>query len=211
MRFIYFLGALESDESQIEHDLRTAYYSHHNPMAQLILFYLFQFDQLVRSLNIDPDSPTFRIITDGQLPLRQCLHPEACAKDIELPNYYCKFSDLRKEFVRYKSAGLSRALIPVKDIKNLPNMPQLPALPASIAEMMEGKHLKSYTHPLLLLNIKLSFSLSFSLFSNAELKIELTGQEQEDDFYIKESQDMITVIQKMLSAGKFGIFHCKIL
>lgn len=111
----------------------------------MILFYFhhisiyFQFDQLVRSLNIDPDSPTFRIITDGQLPLRQCLHPEACAKDIELPNYYCKFSDLRKEFVRYKSAGLSRALIPVKDIKNLPNMPQLPAPPASISEMMEGK------------------------------------------------------------------------
>lgn len=97
-----------------------------------------KFDQEIRARNIDPDSPTFRIITDGQLPLRQCLHPEACAKDIELPNYYCKFSDLRKEYVRYKSAGLSRALVPVKDVKNLPNMPPLPAQPSTIAEMFSG-------------------------------------------------------------------------
>lgn len=98
-----------------------------------------QSDQFLRSLNIDPDNPSFRFITDGQLPLRQCLHPESCAKDIELPNYYCRFSDLRKEFVRFKSADLSRALVPIKDIKNLPNMPPLPAQPTSIAEMIAGK------------------------------------------------------------------------
>lgn len=73
------------------------------------------------------------------MPLRQCLHPEACAKDIELPTYYCKFSDLRKEFVRFKSGGLSRALVPVKDVKNLANMPALPVQPASIAEMISGE------------------------------------------------------------------------
>lgn len=102
------------------------------------LLFIYQFDQEIRVRNIDPDSPTFRIITDGQLPLRQCLHPEACAKDLELPSYYCKFSDLRKEYVRYKSNGLSRALVPVEDVKNLSNMPPLPSQPTSIAEMFTG-------------------------------------------------------------------------
>lgn len=95
----------------------------------------YQFDQEIRSRNIDPESPTFRLITDGQLPLRQCLHPEACAKDIELPNYFCKFSDLRKEYVRFKSGDLSRALVAIKDV---PNMPALPAQPTCIADMIAG-------------------------------------------------------------------------
>lgn len=40
-----------------------------------------------------------RFVVDGQAPLRQCLHPEACNKDIELPEHYNHFHDLRKEFV----------------------------------------------------------------------------------------------------------------
>lgn len=39
-------------------------------------------------------------------------------------------------------------------------------------------------------------------FSFTELKVEISEQEQEQDFYIKERQDMITVIQKMVAAGK---------
>lgn len=50
---------------------------------------------------IDPYSPGFRLVTDGQLPLRQCLHPEAWRKDIELPYYYTMFHDLRKEVARF--------------------------------------------------------------------------------------------------------------
>lgn len=86
-------------------------------------------------MNIDPDSPTFRIITDGQLPLRQCLHPEACAKDIDLPAYYCRFIDLRKEFTRYISF--------VKKNSN-PNMPQSITQPASIAEMVKGSFYQTF-------------------------------------------------------------------
>ncbi|XP_055313922.1 RNA-binding protein fusilli isoform X2 [Sitodiplosis mosellana] len=93
-----------------------------------------QFDQEIRSRNIDPDSPTFRLITDGQLPLRQCLHPQACAKDIELPNYFCKFSDLRKEFVRFKTSDAWRSVVPIKDLPNMP--PQMPVQPTSIADMI---------------------------------------------------------------------------
>lgn len=101
-------------------------------------FIYFQFESYVRSLQIDPHSPNFRFITDGQLPIRQCLHPEVCAKDLNLPHYYWKFSDLRKEFVRFKSGDLSRALIPVGDVKKLPTMPSLPAQPLSIGDMLQG-------------------------------------------------------------------------
>lgn len=98
-----------------------------------------QFDAYTRSLSIDPNSPNFRLITDGQLPLRQCLHPEASAKEILIPQYYWRFSDLRKEIVRYKSGDLSRALVPVSDATKLQSMPTLPPPPISIAEMIAGK------------------------------------------------------------------------
>lgn len=79
----------------------------------------------------------FKIITFGQLPLRQCLHREACVKEIGLPAYYNKFSDLRKEFSIFKTGDLSRALVPVKDIKRILQMPAV-TLPQSIGEIMKG-------------------------------------------------------------------------
>lgn len=79
------------------------------------------------------------MVTDGQLPLRQCFHPEAVAKDIQLPSYYWKFSDLRKEFLHSKSSNLSRALIPINDASKLPNMPGVPQPPSSLAEILSGK------------------------------------------------------------------------
>ncbi|XP_072389210.1 RNA-binding protein fusilli isoform X1 [Diabrotica undecimpunctata] len=59
------------------------------------------FDLFCNSLHIDPNNSGFRIVTDGQLPLRQCLHPEACRKDLDLPPYYSTFHDLRKEVAKY--------------------------------------------------------------------------------------------------------------
>jgi len=38
------------------------------------------------------------LVTDGQLPLRQCLLPETCNKGIDLTPLYTSFFDLRKEF-----------------------------------------------------------------------------------------------------------------
>lgn len=67
-------------------------------------FLVLQFDLFVRSLQIDPESPLFRLVTDGQLPLRQCLHPEASSKNIELPSYYFRFHDLRKDFRAFYQA-----------------------------------------------------------------------------------------------------------
>ncbi|XP_046973733.1 RNA-binding protein fusilli isoform X1 [Vanessa cardui] len=69
-----------------------------------------QFDEFVRSLQVDPHSPLFRLVTDGQPPLRQCLHPEACSKELTLPTYYARFHDLRKEYVRaYTLRAVTRA------------------------------------------------------------------------------------------------------
>ncbi|CAH1180738.1 unnamed protein product [Phyllotreta striolata] len=59
------------------------------------------FEVYCNTLHIDPHNSGFRLVTDGQLPLRQCLHPEACRKDIDLPNYYSIFHDLRKEVAKF--------------------------------------------------------------------------------------------------------------
>jgi len=57
-----------------------------------------RFDAFARSkLALDSGS-TFHLVTDGQLHLRQSLHPEACTKQFELPHYYWAFHDLRKKF-----------------------------------------------------------------------------------------------------------------
>ncbi|XP_037888194.1 RNA-binding protein fusilli isoform X3 [Glossina fuscipes] len=93
-----------------------------------------EFDEYLRILSLSDTD--FKLITDGQLPLRQCLHREACVKEIELPAYYNKFSDLRKEFNHFKSGDLSRALVPVKDIKKILQLPAT-QLPQSIAEMVK--------------------------------------------------------------------------
>lgn len=62
---------------------------------------LHEFDAYCRSIHVDPHHPGFKFVTDGQLPLRQCLNPEACRKDIDLPYYYSAFHDLRKEVARF--------------------------------------------------------------------------------------------------------------
>lgn len=133
------------------------------------------------------------MITDGQLPLRQCLHREACAKDIELPAYYNKFSDLRKEFQRYKSGDLSRALVPLKDIKKMLQSPTLP-MPQSIGEMLKGASN--------LLSISFLHATIYCCLSSTRAELNSTSVE-DNDFYIRESRDMVTVIQTLLQAGEF--------
>jgi epithelial splicing regulatory protein 1/2 len=64
-----------------------------------------QFDQLSKS-KLAPERPVYPLC-DGQLHLRQCLHPEACSKDIPLPSYYHNFFDIRKEFRRCYSSAKS--------------------------------------------------------------------------------------------------------
>uniref|UniRef100_A0A182NPN9 Uncharacterized protein n=1 Tax=Anopheles dirus TaxID=7168 RepID=A0A182NPN9_9DIPT len=101
------------------------------------------FDEYTKSLNLDPHSPSFRLVTDGQLPLRQCLHPEASAKDADLPQYYWRFCDLRKEFVRFRAGDLARALVPVAEAQKLQSMPSLPPTPASVADIIKDLDLQA--------------------------------------------------------------------
>jgi hypothetical protein len=107
------------------------------PITDPLLLLFFQFDSYLRSLKIDQNN--ICLVTDGQLPLRQCLHPEAGAKEIQLPSYLWKFSDLKREYVHSKSGDLSRALIPINDVSKLPNMPALPPAPATIADILNGR------------------------------------------------------------------------
>ena len=57
------------------------------------------------SLGVHPDvgGRQFQFVTDGQLHMRTCLHPEAVRKSIPLAPHYYSFFDLRREFrMRYK-------------------------------------------------------------------------------------------------------------
>ncbi|XP_050080103.1 RNA-binding protein fusilli-like [Anopheles maculipalpis] len=128
-----------------------------------------QFDEYTKSLNLDPHCPSFRLVTDGQLPLRQCLHPEASAKDIDLPQYYWRFCDLRKEFVRYRAGDLSRALVPVAEAQKLASMPSLPPTPASVADIIKD--------------------------------LELQACQDNNEFYVKEARDMVTIVKQLITLG----------
>ncbi|XP_059055920.1 RNA-binding protein fusilli-like isoform X1 [Achroia grisella] len=99
-----------------------------------------QFDEFVRSLQVDPQSPLFRLVTDGQTPLRQCLHPEACSKDINLPVYYARFHDLRKEYVR---AYTLRAVTPPR--AQAPPPPPPPDHPGSLTDMLNYLGITPYS------------------------------------------------------------------
>ncbi|XP_074103071.1 RNA-binding protein fusilli isoform X2 [Cotesia typhae] len=88
-------------------------------------------------------------VVDGQAPLRQCLHPECYNKDLDLPEYYNYFYDLRKEFTScYSTQGELATL--------------------SIQEMIQY------------------FGMS---------------PDTDNDFHVKEVQDMVNVIQKMIKDG----------
>lgn len=73
-----------------------------------------QFDQYLRQELNTKDGNTFCLCTDGQLHIRQCLHPQATSKKVELPDYFYQFYDLRKEFRR--SHPEAPIMIDVKDM-----------------------------------------------------------------------------------------------
>lgn len=77
----------------------------HNFTHVFILHYLciLQFDRFLSSKGVHPEhgGKSFCVLTDGQLHLRQCLHPEASNKNISLPSYLYKFYDIRKEFKKF--------------------------------------------------------------------------------------------------------------
>ncbi|XP_014675115.1 PREDICTED: epithelial splicing regulatory protein 1-like isoform X2 [Priapulus caudatus] len=69
--------------------------------AQPLEQVLEQFDQFARTKLHGDAGGSFHFVTDGQLHFRQCLHPEAGNKNVELPPYFYSFFDLRKEFKKF--------------------------------------------------------------------------------------------------------------
>jgi epithelial splicing regulatory protein 1/2 len=82
---------LLSDECKVDFKLSDDQVKSARPLEAVIE----QIDEIVKT---HTSGHEFVLVVDGQLPLRQCLHPEACAKDITLPDYYNAFFDLNKEF-----------------------------------------------------------------------------------------------------------------
>ncbi|CAG2104484.1 unnamed protein product [Medioppia subpectinata] len=60
-----------------------------------------ELDQFAKAKLSSETGRSFHVITDGQLHLRQVLHPEASNKGIQLPEYFNTFYDLRKEFRKF--------------------------------------------------------------------------------------------------------------
>ncbi|XP_077276765.1 RNA-binding protein fusilli-like isoform X2 [Temnothorax americanus] len=90
-----------------------------------------------------------RFVVDGQAPMRQCLHPEACNKDIELPEHYNYFHDLRKDFVECYSSHGELATLGVQEMLQYFGLPP----------------------------------------------------DTDNDFHVKEIQDMVSVVQRMIKDG----------
>ncbi|KAI5727194.1 hypothetical protein M8J76_015896 [Diaphorina citri] len=83
---------------------------------------LSQFNEYALSLQIQTKPSEFQLIADGQLPIRQCLHPEACKKKIDLPEYYDQFHDLRKHFRLFYNVPKEQELSTPSDLLNYLSM-----------------------------------------------------------------------------------------
>ncbi|XP_061531256.1 epithelial splicing regulatory protein 1 isoform X2 [Phycodurus eques] len=71
--------------------------------AALNMFHL----QLTNEVNSAGAGTSACLCTDGQLPIRQVIHPEAASKSILVPDCFYSFFDLRKEFRTYFPSDLS--------------------------------------------------------------------------------------------------------
>ncbi|XP_064466470.1 epithelial splicing regulatory protein 2-like isoform X2 [Ornithodoros turicata] len=88
---------LLSDTCRTELGITEEQVKNGQPLEQVID----QFSQWARA-RLEPEAGgPFSFVTDGQLHLRQVLHPEATRKGHNLPESFNRFFDLRKEFSRF--------------------------------------------------------------------------------------------------------------
>ncbi|XP_069076587.1 epithelial splicing regulatory protein 1 isoform X1 [Pleurodeles waltl] len=107
-------GAEESSEEGSEEDRLTCV-----PQLEQALQ---QFNQSVSNeLNIGVGT-SFSLCTDGQLHIRQVLHPEASKKNILLPECFYSFFDLRKEFKKCCPGSPDVSELDVKAMVNYLNL-----------------------------------------------------------------------------------------
>lgn len=83
---------------------------------------LSQFNEYALSLQIHTKPSDFQLITDGQLPIRQTLHPEVSKKNLDLPVYYNHFHDLRKHFRLFYNVPKDQELNVPSDLLNYLSM-----------------------------------------------------------------------------------------
>lgn len=76
------------------------------------------FDAILNKIT-DGDTDRVALVTDGQLHLRQVVHPKALAKNLSLPDYYNSFYDIRKEF---RSFYHSEEMTGISDMMNFLTM-----------------------------------------------------------------------------------------
>ncbi|KAK3853720.1 hypothetical protein Pcinc_039749, partial [Petrolisthes cinctipes] len=72
------------------------------------------FDAILSKI-AEGDTGRVAMVTDGQLHLRQVVHPKSLARNLNLPDYYNSFYDLRKEF---KSFYHSEEMTCIADMLN---------------------------------------------------------------------------------------------
>lgn len=90
--------------------------------AQPLEHVLDEFERFLCSKEVHPDhgGKPFCFCTDGPLHLRMCLIPECIRKNINLPNHFFRFFDLRKEFRKlYKCEGPINCLKDMLDFLGL--------------------------------------------------------------------------------------------
>ncbi|XP_008430874.1 epithelial splicing regulatory protein 1 isoform X1 [Poecilia reticulata] len=102
--------------------------------------------QLTNEVNSAGAGTSLCLCTDGQLHIRQVIHPEAASKNIPVPDCFFSFFDLRKEFKNHSATSDLKALnahvmaeslsLPV-DVSSMwdpsANQDPLPVLPAEVA------------------------------------------------------------------------------
>ncbi|XP_013391159.1 epithelial splicing regulatory protein 2 isoform X2 [Lingula anatina] len=95
-----------TEECKTEIDLNEDSIRNAQPLEQV----LDEFDRFIKTKGCHPESGgnSFTFVCDGQLHFRLSLHPEACNKNITLPDYFYRFYDLRKEFKTfYKTENIN--------------------------------------------------------------------------------------------------------
>ncbi|XP_036929392.1 epithelial splicing regulatory protein 1 isoform X4 [Acanthopagrus latus] len=105
--------------------------------AALNLFHL----HLTNEVNSAGAGTSVCLCTDGQLHIRQVIHPEAASKNILVPECFYSFFDLRKEFKRH---------FPTSDLKalNVHIMAESLSLPADVPNMWDPSAPLDPTTPL---------------------------------------------------------------
>ncbi|KAI1894160.1 hypothetical protein AGOR_G00112960 [Albula goreensis] len=115
-------------------------------------------NQFSQRLSIEANGAPVCLCTDGQLHIRQVIHPEASSKNIMLPESFYSFFDLRKEFKKNvpSSANLKDLDIQVMadylnvttdSSANTPAAVKVQTIASIVLELISDPHCHSFSQP----------------------------------------------------------------